>query len=80
MLLLLLRSWQAFGEDDCGRAAIHSVALMRSALIIALHVGIENGLHLLDRLEPSAAALDAEVLIEQRAVQLRISTEAGRQF
>lgn len=30
---------------------------------------VENGLHLLDGVEPGAAALDAEVLVEQSAVE-----------
>jgi hypothetical protein len=34
-----------------------------------LEIDVENGLHLLDRFEPGAAALDAEVLVERRAVQ-----------
>ena len=42
---------------------------MRPPLIVADQVVVENGLHLVDGLEPSAAALDPEVLVEQRAVQ-----------
>ena len=42
---------------------------MRPALIVALHVAVENHLHILDGFEPGAAALDAEVLVEQGAVQ-----------
>ena len=48
---------------------VHAAALMRSSLIVALDVGVENRLHLLDRLEPGAPALDSEVLVEQRAMQ-----------
>jgi hypothetical protein len=36
---------------------------MRPSLIVAVHVGVENGLHFVDGLEPSASALDAEVLV-----------------
>jgi hypothetical protein len=42
---------------------------MWPAVIVAIQVGIENGLHLFDGLEPGTAAFDAEVLVEQRAVQ-----------
>lgn len=37
--------------------------------VVADHVGIEHGLHLLDGLEPGLAAFDPEVLVEQSAVQ-----------
>ena len=69
VLLLLLRLGQTFDEDDCGRSAVHAAALMRSSLIVALHVDVENGLHLLDRFEPGAPAFDTEVLVEQGAMQ-----------
>lgn len=42
---------------------------MWPAVIVAVEVRVENGLHLVDGLEPDAAALDAEVLVEQRAMQ-----------
>jgi len=38
-------------------------------VVVGDEVGVEGGLHLLDGLEPGAAALDAEVLVEQGAVQ-----------
>jgi hypothetical protein len=37
-------------------------------MIVAVEVGVENRLRLLDGLEPDAVALDAEALVEQRAV------------
>jgi hypothetical protein len=43
--------------------------LVRTAVIIPFEVGVENTLHLVDRVEPGTPALDAEVLVEQRAVQ-----------
>jgi hypothetical protein len=41
---------------------------MRSLGIVFDKVLIENGLHLLDGLKAGAAALDAEMLVEQRAM------------
>ena len=38
-------------------------------LIVALYVGVENGLHFLDGIEPGAAPFDAEVLVEKGAMQ-----------
>ena len=40
-----------------------------AALIVAVEIGVENRLHLLDRLEPGAASFDPEVLVQQGAVQ-----------
>ena len=37
--------------------------------VVGDEVGVEHGLHLLDGLEPGAATFDAEVLVEQGAVQ-----------
>ena len=42
---------------------------MRAALIVAVEIGVENRLHLLDRLEPGAASFDSEMLVQQGAVQ-----------
>lgn len=42
---------------------------MRPLGIVVDEVGIENRLHLLDGFEPGAPALDAEVFVEERAVQ-----------
>lgn len=50
--------------------AVHAAALMRTALIVTDKEVVENGLHLVDRLEPSAPAFDAKVLVEQ-ALELR---------
>jgi hypothetical protein len=41
---------------------------MRPALIVDDEEVVENGLHLIDGLEPGAASLDPEVLVEQRAI------------
>ena len=42
---------------------------MRTVLVVSLQVCVERRLHFLDRLEPGAAAFDAEVLVEQGTVQ-----------
>jgi len=42
---------------------------MRSLGIVLDEVKVEHGLHLVDGLEPGAAALDPEMLVEARAVQ-----------
>ena len=49
--------------------AVHAAALMGPFLVVGLEVGVEGELHLLDGLEPGPAAFDAEVLVEQRAVE-----------
>ena len=71
LFVLLLAG--GFGEPvDEGlgrRAAVHVAALMGPALIVADEEVVENNLHLLDGFEPGSAALDAEVLVEQRAVE-----------
>lgn len=69
-LLLLVRFWQSVDEGDNGCAAVHAAALVRPAMIVAVQIAVENGLHFLDGLEPSAPAFDAEVLVEERTVQL----------
>ncbi len=43
--------------------------LVRWAPIVAVELGVENGLHFLDAPEPSTAAFDAQVLIERRSVK-----------
>ncbi len=69
-VLLLVRVFgQAFGEGFCGRAAFHVAALVGPSLIVSDEEVVENGLHLVDRLEPCAPSLDAEVLVEQGAVE-----------
>ena len=42
---------------------------MRPRGVVADEIGVENGLHLVDGLEPGAPSLDPEVLVEQRAMQ-----------
>ena len=42
---------------------------MRPLGVVADQVGVQHPLHLLDGFEPGLAALDAEVLVEQRSVQ-----------
>ena len=41
---------------------------MRSLGIVVDEILVEHGLHLLEGLKPGAAALDAEMLVEQGAV------------
>jgi hypothetical protein len=38
-------------------------------LVLLAVIIVENGLHLVDGLEPGAAYLDAELLVKQRAVE-----------
>ena len=60
---------EAIDESGDGGAAVHAAALMRSLSIVLDKVVVEDGLHLVEGLEPSAAALDAEMLVEKSAVQ-----------
>lgn len=53
--------------ESLRHSAIHAAVPMGPALIID-EVVVENGLHFLDGLEPGAA-LNAEVLVKQRAMQ-----------
>jgi len=65
----LLLGWlcgQAVPEGLGWCSTIHAAALMGSALIVALQVGVENSLHFLDGLEPGPAALGTEVLVCRR--------------
>ena len=48
---------------------------MGPALIVSDEVAVENGLHLLDGLEPGLAAFYMEVLVEQRST---IPLDCGR--
>lgn len=43
---------------------------VRPAVIVAVEIGVENGLYLVDGLEPDTTAFDAEVLVEQRTVEV----------
>lgn len=69
MILLGWNEGQAFGEGLGGGAATHAAALVRPAMMVAVEIGVENRLHLLDGLEPGAPAFDPEVLVEQGTVQ-----------
>lgn len=60
---------QSLDEGLRGRAAVHVAALVWPALIVACEEVVENGLHLLDGFEPGPASFDAEVLVEQGAVE-----------
>jgi hypothetical protein len=51
------------------RSAVHAPALMGPLAIVCNHVFVEHGLHLVDGLKPCAAALDTEMLVQQRAMQ-----------
>jgi hypothetical protein len=66
---LLFRFRQTFNEGFGGSSAVHAAALVGPALILAGEEVVENGLHFLDRFEPSASAFNTEVFIEQRAMQ-----------
>ena len=68
-LLLLLRFWQPLDEGLTWCSAVHAAALMMPALIVTDKEVVENGLHLVDRLEPSAPTFDAEVLVEPGAME-----------
>jgi hypothetical protein len=59
-----------FLSDEGGdrAAAVHAAALMRSFGIVLDEVLIEDGLHLFEGLEPGAAAFDAKMLVEKRAM------------
>ena len=59
VLLLLLRFWQSLEEGLSWCSAVHAAALMRPALIVTEEEVVENGLHLVDCLEPRAPAFDA---------------------
>jgi hypothetical protein len=65
---VILLSDAVDGGGDRG-AAVHAAALMRSFGIVFDEVSIEDDLHLLEGREPGAAALDAEMLVEEGAVQ-----------
>jgi len=57
-------------DEGLGRgSAVHAAALVRTPGVVGDKVGIQGDLHLLDGLEPSPAAFDADVLVVQRAVQ-----------
>ena len=63
------RFGQSVGEGLLGRSAVHVSALVWPSGVVGDHIGIERGLHLVDGLEPGAPSFDAEMLVEQGAVQ-----------
>jgi len=56
-------------EDLDGCPAFHAAALMRSFMIVGLEEDVEVGLHLDEVFVPDFAALNAEVFVEQGAVE-----------
>ena len=58
-------------EEDLHRCSpLHAATRVGPPLVVGDEAGVEGGgLHLLDGLEPGALTLDAEVLVEQRAVE-----------
>lgn len=68
-LLFRLGRWPSGGEDDGRRAPVHAATLVGPFGIVMDEVGVENRLHLGEGFEPGLAAFDAEVLVEQRAVE-----------
>jgi len=48
---------------------LHATALVGPLLVVFDNPGVEGGLRRLDRLEPGPPALDAGVLVEQRAME-----------
>ena len=59
---------EAVDEGGDRGAAVHAAAVMRSFGIVLDEVLIEDGLHLLEGLKPGAAAFDAKMLVEKRAM------------
>ena len=59
----------AIEEDLHRRSSLRTTPLVRARFVVGEEVGVEGGLHLLDGLGPGSLALDAEVLVEQRAVE-----------
>jgi len=51
------------------RSALHVVALMGSLRVVGDQVGVEVGLHLLYGLVPFLSTHDAEMLVEQGAME-----------
>lgn len=69
----VLRPVLGFGQslDEGFRrgSAVHVAALVGAALIVSGEEVVENDLHLPDGFEPCAPPLDAEVFVEQRALE-----------
>src|SRR5512139_2149530 len=69
VLLGVVVGGKAIEEGSVWRAAVHTAALMGPLGVVGDEVGIEGGLHLLDGLEPGAPSFDAEVFVEQGAME-----------
>ena len=48
-LLWLLRFREAFDEGLHGRSTVHAAPAVRPGVIVAVHVGVENGVHFVDQ-------------------------------
>lgn len=59
----------AFNEDLKRRSAIHIAALLGALAVVGFHEGNQGDLHFINGFEPQATAFNAEVFVEQRAVQ-----------
>jgi hypothetical protein len=59
----------AVDEGLGGCSALHAAALMRPFSIVLDNILVEQGLHLVDGLEPGLAALDPKVLVELGSVR-----------
>jgi len=59
----------AFGKGADGRAPIHAAPLMGSPGVVVLELVIEQRLHLLNGLKPSAPPLNPEMLVELGGIE-----------
>ena len=69
LLVLWCWFWQSGFEDGGWCPAVHTAALVWALGIVADEIGVENGLHLINGLEPGGPAFDAEVFVEKGAMQ-----------
>lgn len=60
---------QSVAEGTSRRPAFHAASLVRALGIVDDEIVVENHLHFLDGFKPGLAPLDAEVLVEKRAVE-----------
>ena len=65
----VVRFGQALGEGVDRRPSVQAVTLMGHSAIVALQVIVQHGLHFHDGLDPGAATLHTEMLIEQRTME-----------
>lgn len=65
----VVRFGQALGEGVDRRPSAQAVTLMGHSAIVALQVIVQQGLHFHDGLDPDAATLHTEMLIEQRTME-----------